>query len=104
MRTVSIWMPLRNLWNILPGRQHWEICGSAVLLQPVKGWQSLDGAGSPAFDSRLSRGADGYRYRCLLNLPIWDLTAEASRKLLAGEPLETVMDELDQQAEEDGPQ
>ena len=40
----------------------------------------------------------------LLNLPIWDLTAEASRKLLAGEPLETVMDELDQQAEEDGPQ
>ena len=40
----------------------------------------------------------------LLNLPIWDLTAEASRKLLAGEPLETVMDELDQQAEEDRPQ
>ena len=37
----------------------------------------------------------------LLNLPIWDLTAEASKKLLAGEPLNAVMEELDRQAEED---
>lgn len=38
-------------------------------------------------------GTDG-----LLNLPIWELTAEASQKLLSGEPLETVMDWIDQQA------
>ena len=37
----------------------------------------------------------------LLDLPIWDLTAEASKKLLAGEPLNAVMEELDRQAEED---
>lgn len=36
-----------------------------------------------------------------LNLPIWDLTAEASEKLLAGEPLEAVMDWIDRQAEGD---
>ncbi|MCC8027528.1 MAG: extracellular solute-binding protein [Clostridium sp.] len=37
----------------------------------------------------------------LLRLPIWNLTAEASEKLLAGEPLDMVMERLDQQAEED---
>lgn len=37
----------------------------------------------------------------LLNLPIWELTAEASEKLLSGETLETVMEWMDQQAGED---
>lgn len=41
-------------------------------------------------------GADG-----MLNLPIWDLTAQASEKLLAGEALESVMDWMDQRAEEE---
>ena len=37
----------------------------------------------------------------MLNLPIWDLTAQASEKLLAGEALESVMDWMDQRAEEE---
>ena len=37
----------------------------------------------------------------LLDLPIWELTAEASQKLLAGEALDTVMDWMDLQVEED---
>ncbi len=36
-------------------------------------------------------GTDG-----LLNLPLWDLTAEVSIKLLSGEPLELTMDWMDQ--------
>lgn len=36
----------------------------------------------------------------LLKLPIWELTAEVSRKLLAGEELESAMSWLDQQAQE----
>lgn len=42
-------------------------------------------------------GSDG-----LLELPIWDLTAEVSRKLLSREPLESVMDWMDQQAAQEG--
>ncbi len=34
----------------------------------------------------------------LLELPIWELTAEAAQKLLSGERLETVMEWIDQQA------
>ncbi|BFL47629.1 ABC transporter substrate-binding protein [Lactonifactor longoviformis] len=41
-------------------------------------------------------GADG-----MLNLPIWDLTAQASEKLLAGEALDSVLDWMDQRAEEE---
>lgn len=37
----------------------------------------------------------------LLDLPVWKLTEEASKKLLAGEPLEAVMEWIDQQAKED---
>lgn len=37
----------------------------------------------------------------LIDIPIWDLTAEASKKILADEPLESVMDWIDRQAEED---
>lgn len=37
-------------------------------------------------------GADG-----LLNLPIWDLTAEAAQKVLSGESVEGVMEWMDQQ-------
>ncbi|MFR2484589.1 MAG: carbohydrate ABC transporter substrate-binding protein, partial [Hungatella sp.] len=36
----------------------------------------------------------------LLKLPIWDLTAEASQRLLAGESLKSTMSWLDQQAQE----
>ena len=36
----------------------------------------------------------------LLKLPIWELTAEVSRKLLAGEELESAMSWMDQQAQE----
>ncbi len=38
----------------------------------------------------------------LLDLPIWNLTAEASRRLLSGEPLEEVMDFLDAHQAEEG--
>ena len=37
----------------------------------------------------------------LLDLPIWELTTEASQRLLAGEALDTVMDWMDLQVEED---
>lgn len=40
-------------------------------------------------------GSDG-----LLDLPIWELTAEASKSLLSGEPLDSVMEQLDRQAAE----
>ena len=36
-----------------------------------------------------------------LEVPIWNLTAQAVQKLLAGEPEETVMDWLDEQAGEE---
>lgn len=42
-------------------------------------------------------GADG-----MLKLPIWKLTAQASVKLLSGETLDSVMDWLDMQADEEG--
>ncbi|MFR1517296.1 MAG: ABC transporter substrate-binding protein [Clostridia bacterium] len=37
----------------------------------------------------------------LLDLPIWELTGQASRKLLSGESLQSVLDWMDQQAEEE---
>ena len=47
-------------------------------------------------DGRTVIGADTF-----LDLPIWELTAQASEKLLAGEPLEMVMEWIDRQVEED---
>ena len=38
----------------------------------------------------------------MLKLPIWKLTAQASVKLLSGETLDSVMDWLDMQADEEG--
>ena len=50
----------------------------------------------PCYEAgRVVFGADS-----MLNLPIWDLTAEVSQKLLSGEPLEAALDWLDQQVEE----
>ena len=34
------------------------------------------------------------------NIPIWDLTAEVSRRLLSGQALNDAMDWMDQQAKE----
>ncbi len=42
-------------------------------------------------------GSDG-----MLNLPIWDLTAQVSKKLLSGESLENTMEWMDVQADEEG--
>lgn len=47
-------------------------------------------------EGRTVIGADG-----LLDLPIWDWTAQTAQKLLSGETLQSVMDWLDQQAEEE---
>ncbi len=61
---------------------------------PVKQIQPL----IPCYqEGRAVIGSDG-----LLELPIWELTAQASQKLLAGEPLEAVMDWMDQQVEKKG--
>lgn len=48
-------------------------------------------------EGRTVIGTDGF-----LELPIWNLTAEVSRKLLSGEPLEAVMDWMDKQGITEG--
>ena len=48
-------------------------------------------------EGRVVIGSDG-----LLNLPIWELTAQASVKLLSGEPLEPVMEWMDSQVVQKG--
>lgn len=51
----------------------------------------------PCYQSgRIVIGTDG-----LLNLPIWELTAQVSEKLLSGEPLDSAMEWMDQQAAEE---
>ena len=46
-------------------------------------------------EGRIVFGSDG-----LLELPIWKLTAEVSKKLLSGQSLETALTWMDRQIEE----
>ena len=48
-------------------------------------------------EGRTVIGADGF-----LELPIWNMTAEVSQKLLSGKPLEDVMDWMDRQGMTEG--